>query len=42
MRCSFCGATNVKLHAINYDGRFAMVCVSCKVLDGITDDKESK
>ncbi len=39
MMCSFCGATKVKLHAINYGGNPLLVCVTCQELDGIKGDK---
>jgi hypothetical protein len=36
--CSFCGAKGVKLDAINYGGKLAMRCITCKVLDGVQAD----
>ena len=39
MKCSFCGATNVKLDLITYNSKLVMVCVSCQLLDGIQGDK---
>ena len=38
MKCSFCGASGVKVNAIMYNSKLALVCVSCELLDGITDD----
>ena len=38
MKCSFCGASGVKVNAIMYNSKLALVCISCELLDGITDD----
>ena len=38
MKCSFCGATNVKLDAITYGGKLVMRCITCKELDGVKGD----
>jgi len=40
MKCSFCGASGVKIDLISYNSKLVMRCVSCKELDGVTADNE--
>ena len=42
MRCSFCGAQGVKINLINYGGKAVSVCISCRYLDNIEEDKGGK
>jgi hypothetical protein len=41
MECSFCGAKGVKIDPINYRGEAVTVCISCRYLDNIEEDKEA-
>ena len=40
MKCSFCGATNVKLDLISYNSKLVTRCITCRELDGIKADNE--
>ena len=39
MKCSFCGAENVKTDLTNYGGKTVAICVSCRYLDNIKEEE---
>jgi hypothetical protein len=42
MECSFCGAKGVKIDLINYGGKAVTICLSCRYLDDIQEDKAGR